>query len=300
LFKLAAYISSDVREKHALVKEYITESGRFVPITRSIGNRDNPIKTIDELEKALNAEWLKYPANLTGALVIFGDGNLKIKEDPGILRFDPKKLILVGAKLVHGVSEKGCLDEKLYNTGKWKISAGRVCEAQIDPEGRTVSLKNADGSFAQPQRVRTLGEAFQALPDKMHNGRPYRMIYTLPLPQATSSFHNSGDSVSNSKRISLEDVTKITVKSPCAQSYPCQHNCVVSLNDNREATDLNSFDIWAIVSTIAPEKIASSKNWNAHNIKAHFSQYKTAKPGLGWQIKSAEDTLNSLLFYNPN
>lgn len=181
LFKLAAYISSDVREKHALLKERITETGRFTRLNLSIGSVENPIKTIEELERALKQEAMK-DYKLTDALVIYGDGHLQIKEDPGILEFDPKKLILVGAELIHGTSDRGCLDEDLGSTGKWKMKMGRVMTAHKTAGGRTIAITNANSSLIEPKRVNTVDEALKAPDDKSGF---LRTVYSVPLPSTT-------------------------------------------------------------------------------------------------------------------
>src|SRR3569832_129695 len=120
-FKGLAYLSTSVREKHGLAKEH------FTPVDREIGDSSNPIKTRQELIEALNEEWRsnlkKRPTN---ALIIHGDGHLTIDIDPGILPFNPMKLVLDGARIVHKSSEAGRLDDAMSRTGKWQANSATV------------------------------------------------------------------------------------------------------------------------------------------------------------------------------
>ena len=124
-FKGLAYLFSDVRGKHNLAKEH------FIPVNREIGSVSNPITTREELGEAFDAERQSNPKNrLTNVLIIHGDGNLTINEDPGILRFNPMKLVLEGARIVHQPSATGRLDDAMYHTGKWQVSEVRPCSEQ--------------------------------------------------------------------------------------------------------------------------------------------------------------------------
>ncbi len=96
LFKGFAYLSSRVRKNHRLTKESLT------PVNRVIGSADNPIKNTKELLEALKNERESDLKNCpTNALIIHGDGKLTINNDLGILRFNPMKLVLEGARIVH-------------------------------------------------------------------------------------------------------------------------------------------------------------------------------------------------------
>jgi hypothetical protein len=125
-FKGLAYLSWSVRENHRLTKAH------FTPIIRTIGSPDNPITSIKNLQKALKEEREADPINrLTDTLVIHGDGNLKINEDPGILRFNPMKLVLEGAQIVHNPSHFGRFDEAIMKTGNWKFAKSSVATIDI-------------------------------------------------------------------------------------------------------------------------------------------------------------------------
>jgi hypothetical protein len=80
--KVFAYVFSDVREKHSLAKEHLT------PIDRHIGKVFSPSQNIKDLEDELSREFtsdLKHRP--TNALIIHGNGNLEINEDPGMSSF---------------------------------------------------------------------------------------------------------------------------------------------------------------------------------------------------------------------
>jgi hypothetical protein len=98
-FKGLAYLFSDIREKHRLTKEHLT------PINREMGSASHPIKTREELSQALEAARRSDPKNhltnaliihVTNALIIHEDGALPLNEDPGILQFNPMKLVWEG------------------------------------------------------------------------------------------------------------------------------------------------------------------------------------------------------------
>ncbi len=116
VFKGLAYLHADVREKHRLVQEHLTT------INREIGSVAKPITSRNELYEALSNARLSDRKNRpTDALIIHGDGKLTINEDPGILHFNPMKLILEGARIVHepNSSMESRLDEAIARTGKW-------------------------------------------------------------------------------------------------------------------------------------------------------------------------------------
>lgn len=164
-FKALAYLFSDVRGKHRLTNEH------FTPVNREIGSISNPITTRDQLENALDAELQSDPKNhLTDALIIHGDGNLTINEDPGILKFNPMKLILEGCKIVHEPSAIGRLDDKMFGTGKWQISPVR-----------TITGSDADKSGAKAHRVNSIDDALKAAAPRRSwaSCKRYHMIFNV-------------------------------------------------------------------------------------------------------------------------
>lgn len=168
-FKGLAYLSSTVRENHRLTKEHLT------PINREIGSASNPIKTGDELRQALETERKADLKNrATNAIIIHGDGNLTINEDLGILQFNPMKLVLEGAQIVHQPSATSRLDDEMYRTGKWQVNAVRVATSS-----------NPDNSFAQSQRVSSVDDALRATAPRRSwtSCKRYHMIFNLARPQ---------------------------------------------------------------------------------------------------------------------
>lgn len=168
-FKGLAYLFSDVREKHRLTKEHLT------PINREIGTAACPIKTRTELEDALKAERASDPKNRpTNALIIHGDGALTINGEPGILQFNPMKLILEGAKIVHQSSNRDRLDDLMHRAGKWQISAFREA-----------SSSNPDNSGAISHSVNSIEDALRTSAPRRSwtSCKRYHMIFNLARPE---------------------------------------------------------------------------------------------------------------------
>lgn len=168
-FKGLSCLFSDVREKHCLAKEHLT------PIDRKMGSVSSPIKTREELRQALKVERESDLKNRpTNALIIHGDGALTINEDPGILDFNPMKLVLEGAQIVHQPSASSRLDDAMYRTGKWQISAFRVATAS-----------NPDNSGANTHSVNSVDDALQATAPRRSRTscKRYHMIFNLARPQ---------------------------------------------------------------------------------------------------------------------
>lgn len=153
-FKGLAHLFSDVKEKHRLTKEYLK------PIDREIGSASKPIQSLSHLGQALRLERQSDPQNHpTHALIIHGDGLLTINEDPGILIFNPMKLILEGVKISPKTQLIGNLNfaDKISKTGNWKVSKPL---ASIDDALRTIAPWRSWFSY-----------------------RRYHMIFTVSRPQ---------------------------------------------------------------------------------------------------------------------
>jgi hypothetical protein len=177
LSKVFAYVFSDVREKHSLVKEHLT------PINRHIGNVFNPIQNIAELEEQLSREFnsdLKHRP--TNALIIHGNGNLEINEDPGILRFNPMKLVLEGAAIVHRPSLFGRLDNKMHATGGWETKGVR----------KVTALTRPDASLVVTHRVCSIEEALQTTAPWRDSCKRYHMVFMLARPNCETVATTAG------------------------------------------------------------------------------------------------------------
>jgi hypothetical protein len=117
LFKGMSYLFSDTRKNHRHIKHHLTP----IKIVE-IGTPSKPIQNREELREELSkANPRNRPIH---NLIIYGDGNLTIAEAPDIVRMNPKKLILNGARLVHEPSIRGCFDTAI-NRDKWQVSPAR-------------------------------------------------------------------------------------------------------------------------------------------------------------------------------
>jgi hypothetical protein len=169
-FKGLAYAFYDVRVKHSLVKEH------FTPVNREIGSEASPIKTRGELYEALEAERESDPENHpTNALIIHGDGTLKIIEGPRILFFNPMKLVLVGASIDHEPSSFHCLDDAMASSGKWQVSPFRE-----------VTAETTNNSGVITHSINSVDEALQVTAPRRSwaSCKRYHMIFTLARSQA--------------------------------------------------------------------------------------------------------------------
>jgi len=161
-FKGLAYLFTSVREKHGLAKEHLT------PINREIGSSSTPIKNRQELYTALLNEFLHDSKHRpTNALIIHGDGNLTINEDPGILRLNPMKLVLVGAQIVCESSSRARLFDEMSNTHKWRKGAASVTTSRSINDSVDEALR-----VVAPKRSWT-------------SCKRYHTIFTLARPQGT-------------------------------------------------------------------------------------------------------------------
>ncbi len=177
LSKVFAYLFSDVRAKHRLAKEHLT------PVDRHIGNVFNPIQSINDLVAELKQEFdsdLKHRP--TNALIIHGNGNLEINEDPGILRFNPMKLVLEGAAIVHRPSLFGRLDNAMHATGKWETKGVR----------KVSSLTRPDNSFIVTHQVCSIEEALQTTAPWRSSLKRSHMVFTLATPKCDKVVTTAG------------------------------------------------------------------------------------------------------------
>ncbi len=168
-FKGAAYLFSDIRAKHSLVKLH------FTPINRTIGSAENPITTGPQLIRALRDEALNTPKNQrTNALIIHGSEELKITADPGIIQFNPMKLIFVGGfQTVHEASFYRP-DDAMYMPGKWQFNRYHV-----------VVEGNSRNMFFKTCNVESVDEALATQAPRIggFTCKRYHQIFQVPSPQ---------------------------------------------------------------------------------------------------------------------
>ncbi len=81
-----------------------------------LGSEDN---ALDEhvIQEALKTVQDKKDMD---ALIIYGSGKVEFNTDPGFVAMNPKKLILIGARIIHTSCVGQRLDEKLINTKQWQ------------------------------------------------------------------------------------------------------------------------------------------------------------------------------------
>lgn len=84
------------------------------------------------------------------------------------------KLVLEGAQIVHQPSMALRLDDAMYKTGKWQVSACRVATSS-----------NRDNSFAKSQSVNSVDDALRASAPRRSwtSCKRYHMIFNLARPQ---------------------------------------------------------------------------------------------------------------------
>src|SRR3569832_1698425 len=113
----------------------------------------------------------------TNALIIHGDGNLTINEDPGIFQFNPMKLVLEGARIVCEPTEAvDCLDDAMRYTHKWQVDKARVATGS-----------NLGTTYVISHSVDSVDAALQFVAPKRrwNSCKRYHTIFTLARPQGT-------------------------------------------------------------------------------------------------------------------
>ena len=99
------------------------------------------------------------------ALIIYGSGDVRLNDDPGIGRLNPKKLILVGARIVHDPCAGKRLDDTLAGREEWLSS----------------SVRNAPGyTFIKQETVSSVEEAMAHQPPSrgLFKGK-YHLVYQV-------------------------------------------------------------------------------------------------------------------------
>ena len=94
--------------------------------------------------------------------------------------------------------------------------------------------------------------------------------------------------------VGISDVKYVEIRPFCAESWPCGHRSQVILIDGSTASLGNSFNICAVVSKLADDKINPEGRWKASDVRGHFSQYSSSAPEMGHEIQTAEVVLNRI------
>jgi hypothetical protein len=175
--KLVDYAASaEARKNHRLVREHLT------PINREIGTPHIPIRTYEQLSAALAKAWQEDSMNRpTNALIIHAFGNVELNTDPGILRFNPMKLILEGAQIVHKPcsSPWGCLDERMLAARIWETGSGWRIATNANPHTSVVAIRETF-TIAQALEVPLLRRGRLTC-------KCFHQVFVIPRPIAEAS-----------------------------------------------------------------------------------------------------------------
>ncbi len=110
--KSFAYLSDDMRAKHRLAKLH------FTLVDKTIGSEENRLD-----ERGIQAELTKLKDaplhQKVNNLIIYGNGNVEFKADPGFVAMNPKKVVLVGARIIRDSLVTTQLDDTLAAKKEW-------------------------------------------------------------------------------------------------------------------------------------------------------------------------------------
>lgn len=188
IFKGFSYCYKDTRDKRDLVKQHFTR------IDHSIGSAENRLDE-EGIKKALE-DFAKLPLHQkVNHLTIFAKGveheshinritketvvdplrlkDLLLDTDPGIIRLNPKKVILDGARIGHKFGEFiSHFDDELIKTKKFKNRKERNLESD-----------RIDSTFVEQYPVKSLEEALEHVPPRMSwSLKRYNAIYVVEKP----------------------------------------------------------------------------------------------------------------------
>ena len=114
-----------------------------------IGSKQNLLGEV-AIQHALRFLQSKNPGDID-ALVIYGNGSVEFNLDPGIIALNPKKLILVGARIVHRYPTSLGLDDSLVSSEKWLVKRKRDTVSETFIVQMSVSTINQALSMSRPQ-----------------------------------------------------------------------------------------------------------------------------------------------------
>jgi len=137
----------------------------FTPANDALGQQEATISSEGELRKQVNARPTNQKLN---TLVIYGNENLKINNESGLLKLKPKKIVLTGGAQITNGPNSG-IETGLYNQlishPKWRSGVGRhyaVVSVNFD-EGKA---KYDDLTGYNLKKVTTLQEALDHKPPR--------------------------------------------------------------------------------------------------------------------------------------
>lgn len=110
VFKSLGYLCSTIREKHRIAALHnITKD------SITVGSNEKRLN-VNEISKKLSQLALENDYyQRAKAVIIYAEKGTEIVDDPGILQWNPDKIILVGARVIHesGIDLRGPLDRQL-------------------------------------------------------------------------------------------------------------------------------------------------------------------------------------------
>lgn len=172
IMKSFAYLSKDIRENHDLAKKH------FTPIDITIGSEEerldeNGIKM--ELEMWRKKDPLHRKVN---NLIIYGNGNVQFNTDPGFVSMNPKKVVMVGAKIIHAPAMHR-LDDELSDKKKWLV--GGIVRECIDHLETQIANKVTFITHITQLKVSSVKEALDHKTPRRSflSSKRYRAVYLV-------------------------------------------------------------------------------------------------------------------------
>ena len=131
---------------------------------RQVNN--NTVVTIGSAEACLDENGIREELKkISGkqnvdVLVIYGNGKVALNEDPGFVALNPKKVILVGGRIVHESCTGYRLDDRLANNKEWLSSIVRM----TSEGGQRRQERYIPNTFVQQLIVNSVDEAIAHKP----------------------------------------------------------------------------------------------------------------------------------------
>jgi len=120
ILKGLGYISAKMREADANARKHYT------PLDRTIGSKDRRLKLDEIREEILNMQNNNHFHQATKNFVVYAQNKTLINEDIGFMGLDARKIILVGAKIIHKRNTENRLDDLLKEDSRWNCAKERT------------------------------------------------------------------------------------------------------------------------------------------------------------------------------
>lgn len=158
LFKGLGYLTSTIRKRHELILTH------YIPIDRTVGGERQRLN-LAQIRLALDEQRKQnHLDQATNNLIIYAQEGTNINDDPGILDLNPRKIVLVGAKIVHEPSAFGRMDDMMVSSSDWE-SGVRINHS----------------TYVSQHKVKSVDEALQdILPKKsFFSSERYKRVYVV-------------------------------------------------------------------------------------------------------------------------